>query len=208
MNTDLRPDADLIPGPGDVLLVVDVQQDFLPGGALGVPAGDRVLSPLGRVLARFAALRLPVYATRDWHPPDHCSFAAQGGPWPPHCIAGTGGAAFAPALQWPPQTIVVSKATGAAADAYSGFSGTELATMLRKGGTRRLFVGGLATDYCVLQTVLDARAEGFEVVVLDDAIAPVEVHPGDGARALARMQAAGARLAPSAALGSPGLCGA
>lgn len=180
---------------GDALLVVDVQNDFLPGGSLAVAGGDAVIAPLNGWLARFAAAGRPVFATRDWHPPGHCSFRAQGGPWPPHCIAGSAGAALAAALAWPPALCTVSKATGRDADAYSGFSGTDLDARLRAAGVRRLFVGGLATDYCVLNTVLDARRLGYDVLVLQDAIRAVDVEPGDGARALAAMLAAGAAAA-------------
>ena len=135
-----------------------------------------------------------MFATRDWHPADHCSFQAQGGPWPPHCIAGTPGAEFAPGLRLPDGTVVVSKATTPERDAYSGFEGTDLEARLRRLGVKRLFVGGLATDYCVLNTVLDARARDFEVCLLADAIRAVDVHPGDGERAVERMQAADARI--------------
>jgi nicotinamidase/pyrazinamidase len=178
---------------GDALVVVDVQRDFLPGGALGVPEGDRVAPVLNRYIARFRARGLPIVFTRDWHPADHCSFHAQGGPWPPHCVAASDGAAFAPGLDVAADALVVSKATATAPDAYSGFQGTELAGWLRDHGCRRLFIGGLATDYCVLQTVLDALAEGFEVLLLRDAVRAVDVAPGDGARAEQAMIAAGAR---------------
>jgi nicotinamidase/pyrazinamidase len=178
---------------GDALVVVDVQRDFLPGGALGVPEGDRVAPVLNRYIARFRARGLPIVFTRDWHPADHCSFHAQGGPWPPHCVAASEGAAFAPGLDVAADALVVSKATATAPDAYSGFQGTELAGWLRDLGCWRLFIGGLATDYCVLQTVLDALAEGFEVLLLRDAVRAVDVAPGDGARAEQAMIAAGAR---------------
>ena len=183
----------MLPGHGDALILVDVQNDFLPGGALAVPEGDQVIAPLTRLAARFAELGLPVFATRDWHPEHHCSFAPQGGPWPPHCIAGTDGAAFAPDLRLPDSAVVISKATETASDAYSGFQGTTLAVQLAQLAVRRVFVGGLATDYCVLNTVGDALAAGLEVVVLTDAIRAVDVNPGDGDRALADMIAAGAR---------------
>ena len=184
------------PGPGDALLVVDVQNDFLPGGALAVPEGDRVISVLNAWIQRFGAAGLPVLATRDWHPAHHCSFAAQGGPWPPHCIAGTAGAGFAPGLVLPADAILISKATQPGEEALSGFAGTELAARLRALGVGRVFVGGLATDYCVRATVLDALAEGLAAVVLVDAVRAVEVHPGDGAGALEAMRQAGAELRP------------
>jgi nicotinamidase/pyrazinamidase len=188
-DSTLRESA--VPGVSDALVVVDVQNDFLPGGALAVPRGDEVVAPLNRWIARFESARRPIFATRDWHPADHLSFRAQGGIWPSHCVAGTPGARFAPALQLPATALVISKATGRE-EAYSGFSGTELAKRLSDAGVRRLFVGGLATDYCVLNTVLDARAAGFDVVVLGAAVRAVEVEPGDGARALERMRQADA----------------
>ncbi len=178
---------------GDALVVVDVQSDFLPGGSLAVPAGDAVVPAINRYLAAFAARALPVFATRDWHPPDHCSFQAQGGIWPPHCVAASPGAAFAPGLALPAAAVVVSKAVTREADAYSGFGGTDLAARLRAGRSARLYIGGLATDYCVLNTVKDALLERFAVLLLEDAIRAVDVHAGDGARALAEMQRLGAR---------------
>jgi nicotinamidase/pyrazinamidase len=184
----------------DALILVDVQNDFLPGGALAVPGGDAVVEPLNRAAALFAARGRPVFATRDWHPPDHCSFRARGGPWPPHCVAGTPGAAFAPGLRLPPSAVTVSKATTAERDAYSGLQGTDLANRLRAAGVTRVMVGGLATDYCVKETVADALAAGFAVVLLTDAIRAVDVHPGDGDAARAKMLAAGAVPAATAEL--------
>jgi len=182
------------PGARDALLVVDVQKDFLPGGALGVARGDEVVAPLNAAIRAFERAGRPIYASRDWHPANHCSFKARGGPWPPHCIAGTPGAEFADGLALPPSAVLISKADTPDADAYSAFGGNDLAVQLRRQGVRRVIVGGLTTDYCVLNTVLDARAAGFEAVVLADAIRAVEVQPGDGARALDTMRKAGARL--------------
>jgi nicotinamidase/pyrazinamidase len=182
----------------DALVLVDVQRDFLPGGALAVPDGTRVVAPLNQCIELFARRGSPIFASRDWHPPTHCSFKQQGGPWPPHCVAETAGARFAEDLRLPAQTRIVSKATTPERDSYSAFGGTELEQQLRALGAKRLFVGGLATDYCVLQTVLDARKAGFEVVVLRDAIAAVDVKPGDGERATARMKEAGAAFADTA----------
>jgi len=184
----------LVPESGDALIIVDVQNDFLPGGALAVPRGDEVIAPLNVCAAAFAAGHLPVFATRDWHPDRHCSFREQGGPWPPHCIAGTPGAEFPPGLRLPSGARVVSKATRPETDAYSGFQGTELAGQLRDAGVRRVVIGGLATDYCVRATALDALAAGFAVVVLADAVRAVEVQPGDGKRALAELSARGAGI--------------
>jgi len=178
--------------PEDALLIIDMQRDFLPGGALGVPQGDEVLAPVNRLLRLFSKQGLPVYASRDWHPENHCSFAARGGPWPPHCVAGTPGAAFPNQLDLPAGAIVVSKADTADLDAYSAFNGTHLAAQLRERGVRRVVVCGLATDYCVLNTVIDARENGFEVLVVPEAMRAVDVAPGDGERALARMTGLGA----------------
>lgn len=181
---------------GDALVLVDVQNDFLPGGSLAVPGADQVIDPLNRWLSRFSRARLPVFATRDWHPPDHCSFVERGGPWPPHCVPGSPGAGFAAELQLPadPPVTIINKGTSADADAYSGFEGTNLHTSLQVVGARRLFVGGLATDYCVLNTVRDACQLGYAVIVLERAIRPVEVRAGDGARAIATMIASGATV--------------
>jgi len=184
----------------DALLVIDMQYDFLPGGSLGVPQGDQVLAPINEAMARFAALGLPVYASRDWHPEDHCSFAARGGPWPPHCVAETRGAAFSDELALPANTVIISKADSADVDAYSAFNGTALADHLRQHGISRVFVCGLATDYCVLNTALDARANGFETVILPEAMRAVNVQPDDGERAIARMREAGATSASLADL--------
>lgn len=186
--------------PADALLVIDMQVDFLPGGKLGVPGGDAVIEPINQLIALFAGRDLPIYASRDWHPEDHCSFAARGGPWPPHCVADTPGAAFSERLALPASAVIVSKADSADVDAYSAFNGTELASHLRGHGVRRVLVCGLATDYCVLNTVIDARENGFEVLIVEEAMRAVEVNPGDGERAIARMRALGARAAGVAEL--------
>jgi nicotinamidase/pyrazinamidase len=183
----------LQPQPGDALLIVDVQNDFLLGGSLAVTRGDEVVPVLNRYLGIFAAQHLPIYATRDWHPQRHCSFRAQGGPWPPHCVADTRGAQFAAALQLPPAAVIISKAATVEQDAYSGFQGTNLDQQLRATRIRRLFIGGLATDYCVLNTVRDALQLGYEVLLLGDAIRAVDVRPGDGLRAEEEMTKLGAR---------------
>lgn len=183
--------------PGDALIVVDVQNDFLPGGSLAVPDGDAVIAPINRYAALFAQGARPVFATRDWHPGDHCSFQARGGPWPPHCVAGSRGAQSAAGLALPETATVISKATDPDRDAYSGFEGTGLEEQLRAKGVKRVFVAGLATDYCVLATVKDALAAGFEAVVLADAVRAVNVTPGDGERAIGEMRAFGAAVARS-----------
>jgi nicotinamidase/pyrazinamidase len=176
----------------DALLLVDVQNDFLPGGALPVAAGGRVVAAANAWLERFRLQGLPVYASRDWHPQNHCSFQAQGGPWPPHCVAGTTGADFPDDLRLPDHVVVVDKAKASDRDAYSAFEGTELDRLFKAKGVARLFIGGLATDYCVLRTVLDALRLDYAVFVLTDAIAAVNVRPGDEAKALAAMCEAGA----------------
>ena len=179
----------------DALLIVDMQRDFLPGGSLAVPGGDAVVAPVNAGIASFAAQRLPMFASRDWHPAGHCSFRQAGGPWPPHCVADSAGAQFAPDLRLPPDATIVSKATTVARDEYSAFGHTELHARLRERHVLRLFVAGVATDYCVRATVLDALALGYRVVVLRDAIAAVDA--GDGERALQQMHDAGAVLATS-----------
>jgi putative nicotinate phosphoribosyltransferase len=176
--------------PADTALIaVDVQHDFLPGGALGVPGGDAVVAPLVAAASDVAL----VVKTRDNHPPGHCSFTEQGGIWPPHCVAGTHGAELHPDIAALPGSLI-DKATTLEADAYSGFDGTGLAKLLREAGITHVLVGGLATDYCVKATVLDALGAGFDVTVLCDAIAAVDVEAGDGERALREMARAGAHF--------------
>jgi nicotinamidase/pyrazinamidase len=175
--------------PTDALIVVDVQNDFCPGGALAVEDGDAVAAPLSDAAARFAH----VFASRDWHPPDHVSFQPRGGIWPVHGVRDTPGAAFHAELRLPPGAVVISKATTREKDAYSAFEGTDLAAQLRARGVRRVFVGGLATDYCVKHTVLDALRNGFETYLLADACRGVELEDGDTARAVTAMVSAGAR---------------
>jgi argininosuccinate lyase len=177
------------------LIVVDVQRDFCPGGSLAVNEGDKVVPVLNEYARMFHGVGASVYATRDWHSPNHISFKARGGPWPPHCVQGTEGAAFPPDLKLPSRTEVISKAMNPDREAYSGFDGTDLAQRLKEKKVKRVFVGGLATDYCVKNTVLDALKEGFETVLLTDAIRGVEVEPGDSERAVAEMVEKGAKLA-------------
>ncbi|MFN3597770.1 MAG: nicotinamidase [Rubricoccaceae bacterium] len=181
---------------GDALLLIDVQNDFLPGGALAVPEGDAVVPVLNRWIAAAKAAGAPVFATRDWHPPDHTSFEAQGGPWPSHCVRDTEGAAFPADLALPEGAVVVSKATLPRAEAYSGFEGTDLAERLRAAGVRRVFVGGLATDYCVRASVLDARREGFEVRLIPGGHRGIAEDTTE--TALAEMARAGALVAAEA----------
>jgi nicotinamidase/pyrazinamidase len=176
----------------DALVVVDVQNDFLPGGSLAVPRGDEVVANLNRYIAEFVQRQLPIFATRDWHPANHCSFQAQGGSWPVHCVRQTKGAEFAPSLRLPATAVIISKGTAPDREAYSGFEETDLADRLRRAAVARLYVGGLATDYCVLNTVKDAVRLGFKVVLLKDAIRAVNVHPADGREAEAEMLGLGA----------------
>ena len=183
---------------GDALLIVDVQNDFLPGGALEVSHGDEVVPVLNRWIQAAVSQGVPVFATRDWHPEDHCSFLARGGLWPPHCVQGTNGAEFAHDLRLPASVTVVSKGADRDLDAYSGFQGTDLDRMLRAAGVRRVLVGGLATDYCVLESVRDAMALGYEVVLLRDGMRAVNAHPGDGLRAEQEMIRAGASCVATA----------
>jgi nicotinamidase/pyrazinamidase len=147
---------------------------------------------VNRYAGLFASRSLPVFATRDWHPPNHCSFAAQGGSWPVHCVAGTPGAEFSSQLELPGDAHIISKATEPAREAYSDFSASDFDERLRQLAVRRLFVGGLATEYCVLATVRDAITRGYKVVLLVDAIRSIEVQPGDGRRAIDEMSRLGA----------------
>src|SRR5262245_1606194 len=183
----------------DALVVVDLQNDFCPDGALAVRDGDAIVPVINRYLQRFHGAGAPVFLTRDWHPPVTQHFQAYGGVWPPHCVQGTEGARFHPELSAPPEAVVVSKGMDPNADAYSAFqaeddTGRLLGDVLAARGVRRVYVGGLATDYCVRATALDALREGFEVVVLTDAIGAVDLEPGDGSRAIDQMRDAGARM--------------
>jgi len=175
------------------LVIVDFQNDFTPGGALAVSEGDAI-APRIDALARSGEYEL-VVATRDWHPPDHGSFAAQGGPWPEHCVQGTPGAELHPALDRALVDVVVDKGYEPDLEGYSGFEGTRLADLLRERRVDRITVVGLATDYCVKHTALDALRHGFGVTVDSTAARPVEVEPGDGRRALEEVRAAGGSVA-------------
>lgn len=177
-------------GKGDALLIVDVQNDFCPGGALPIPEGDRVVPVLNEWIARAVEAGVPVYASRDWHPEEHPSFASQGGPWPRHCVQDTEGAQFHPDLRLPPGAIIVSKGTRFDHDQRSAFRDTGLAAKLERDGVRRLYVGGLAQDVCVRQTVLDARRNGLEVYLIPDGSLPIT--PEGGREAIHEMERAGA----------------
>ena len=178
--------------PGDALLIADVQNDFLPGGALGISGGDDILPVLMNYMRRFEVKGLPIFLTRDWHPSNHCSFHEQRGPWPVHCVAGSPGSLPPPSFQTPPSAVLIYKAIDANNEAYSAFEHTALHRHLQALGIRRLFIGGLATDYCVLHTVKDARTLGYEVCLLTDGIRAVNVHPKDGPHAEAEMRRLGA----------------
>ena len=177
---------------GDGLLLVDVQNDFCPGGALPIEQGDAVVPVLNRWLAAAAKAGVPVYASRDFHPAVHPSFDTQGGPWPVHCLQDSPGAGFHPDLRLPAETVVVTKGTRFDQDQNSAFDQTGFAHQLRRDGVKRLFVGGLAEDVCVLATVLDARREGFAVRLIAAGTRPVTERGGE--EALAKMRAAGAEI--------------
>jgi len=184
----------------DALIVIDVQNDFCAGGALAVKDGEQVVPPLNRYIEKFTKAGLPIFATRDWHPEKTSHFNTGGGPWPPHCIQGSKGAQFYPDLTLPYDAVIVSAGMGADEDGYSGFlgrddSGTKLADLLRQRGVERIFVGGLATDYCVKHTVLDGLKEGFKVVLLADCVRGVNLTPTDSERAVEEMARAGAVIA-------------
>jgi nicotinamidase/pyrazinamidase len=172
------------------LIVVDVQNDFCPGGALAVPDGDAVVEAINQLASESSF----VVATRDWHPPDHGSFAAQGGPWPVHCVAGTPGAELHPGIDSELIDMVVDKGQVADREGYSGFEGTSLERLLRERGVDSVDVAGLALDYCVKATALDARRAGLAVTVHRGATRAVEVQPGDGERAVAELRAAGVEV--------------
>lgn len=171
------------------LVIVDFQNDFTPGGALGVPEGDTIAPKLNALAA--SGDYDVVIATRDWHPADHSSFSEQGGPWPVHCVAGTQGAQLHPDLDRSRIDITVDKGQDVKTDGYSGFAGTDLEEILRERGITQVTVVGLATDYCVKNTALDALRAGFAVTVDSGAARGVEVEPGDSERALADVRAAG-----------------
>ncbi|HEU20312.1 MAG TPA: isochorismatase family protein [Deltaproteobacteria bacterium] len=191
---------------GDALVIVDLQNDFVPGGKLAVPQGDHVIRPVNNAIRIFRGGRLPIFLTRDWHPVNHSSFEDQGGPWPPHCVQDTQGAAFASGLAVPEDAIIITKGVRTEPDEYSGFQGTDadgnsLDERLKQLNVTRIFIGGLATDYCVLNTVLDGLMRGYETYVLTDAIRAVNVKPDDGEKAMERMVQHGAEPTTTESLG-------
>jgi nicotinamidase/pyrazinamidase len=186
----------VIDSEADALIIVDVQNDFCPGGALAVPCGDEVVPVINRLLEH----RWLSVATMDWHPAEHSSFESRGGPWPQHCVQHTSGAELHPELDATKVQLVIAKGSHPDHDAYSGFHGTDLAKILRDKGVHRVVVCGIATDYCVRATAHDALHEGFEVFVLEDAIRGVEVHSGDCQRAIEELRQAGAEIIVSSDL--------
>ncbi|MGZ9139814.1 MAG: isochorismatase family protein [Nitrospira sp.] len=178
--------------PSDALLVADIQNDFLPGGALAISDGDDILPILENYIRQFHAHSLPIFLTRDWHPSNHCSFRPQGGPWPAHCVAGSPGSLPPPSFSAPSSAVIIYKAIDRDQEAYSAFQNTALDRHLRALSVQRLFIGGLATDYCVLNSVKDARSLGYDVCLLMDGIKAVNLRPDDGRRAEEEMFRLGA----------------
>lgn len=174
----------------DGLIVVDVQNDFCPGGALPVPDGDEVIAPINRLMQEIPF----TVATRDWHPSDHRSFVTQGGPWPIHCVQETGGAQLHPKLHSSQIDAVVDAGRGRDDDGYSGFEKTDLERLLRDRGVDTVHIGGLALDYCVRATALDARRAGFNVVLHRDATRAINVSPDDDERTLQELREAGVEI--------------
>ncbi|MFC1734558.1 isochorismatase family protein [Candidatus Hydrogenedentota bacterium] len=176
------------------LILVDIQNDFCPGGALPVPGGGEVVAPANQLLSRFAEQGRPIYLTRDWHPADHSSFKEQGGIWPHHCVVGSPGAEFHQDMIVPEGAVVVSTGAAVNKEGYSGFEGAQLADDLTRKGVEKLVVVGLATDYCVKSTVLDALKRGFSVSVVIEGVRAVDVNPGDGQKAIEEMRENGADI--------------
>lgn len=174
-----------------------MQRDFCPGGALPVKDGDRVVPRLNGVIGAFTRASLPIFFTRDWHSRNHMSFKGHGGTWPPHCVKGTPGAGFHPKLRVPRGAVVISKGKQAGSEAYSGFQGTNLEKRLKEAGVREVFLGGLATDYCVKETALDALDAGLKVKVLEDCVKGVNLRADDSELALREVVARGAGLVTS-----------
>ena len=180
--------------PKTALILVDIQNDFCPEGALAVTDGDAVVAPANQLIDYFEKKQWPIILTRDWHPVDHISFQENGGIWPVHCVAETPGAAFHPDLKIPENAIYINKATETETEAYSGFNGTELESILKKQGISRLVIAGLATDYCVKLTVVDAKKLGIETIVVKEGIRAVNIKPEDGVNAIAEMENSGAKM--------------
>lgn len=180
--------------PGDALIVVDLQKDFCPGGALAVPEGDQVVGVMNRWIRAAERVGAVIVISRDWHPPNHCSFETEGGPWPVHCVQNTPGAEYHANLYFPLCAFYVDKARDPDRESYSDFAGTGLSQSLRRSEVQRIFIGGLALDYCVKATALDGLAEGFEVHLILPATRAVNVNPGDGTKAINEMRSAGVSI--------------
>lgn len=193
--TNLHPDKN------SALILIHVQNDFCPGGALPVPEGDTIIPLINRYIGLFQSKGLPVVATRDWHPPNHCSFKEQGGMWPVHCVQGSRGAQFRADLHIPNGSLIISGATNPKKEAYSAFDGTSLNDHLEDMSAQTLYVVGLATDYCVKQTVLNGCKLGYHVVVMEDAVRGVNLRPDDSQKALKEMSEAGALTGTASDLG-------
>jgi nicotinamidase/pyrazinamidase len=179
-------------GKEDALIIVDVQNDFCPGGALAIEKGDEIIPALNLWIEAARSAGAKIYASRDWHPKEHPSFEQNGGKWPPHCVQDTPGAGFHPDLDLPEDAAVVTKGVRFDVDQNSVFDNTGLGVHLKKQGVRRAYIGGLAEDVCVLASVLDGLREGFEVTLLSDATLPIT--PEGGQKALEEMKNAGARF--------------
>lgn len=182
---------------GDGLLVVDVQNDFCPGGALAVPDGDKVIPVLNNWIAVASERGIPIYASRDWHPTGHPSFHEQGGEWPPHCLQDSHGARFHSALRLPSNVTVVTKGTRFDHDQLSAFHDTGLHARVQKDGVKRLWMGGLAQDVCVAASAMEARRHGYEVGLIPDGSMPV--HPDGAQQCLDVMRAAGISVSDAGA---------
>lgn len=180
----------------EALIIIDMQRDFMPGGALPVPEGDKIIPTIEELIKKFEQRGALIVATRDWHPPNHISFKEQGGPWPRHCVQNTEGAEIVVSL--PKDAIIISKADKPDKEAYSGFEGTELAEILKEKGVKRVYICGVATEYCVKATALDALKHGFEVYLIKDAVKGIKRE--DEEKALKELEEKGAKIISSAEL--------
>jgi nicotinamidase/pyrazinamidase len=183
----MSSNSKIIPNSGDALIIVDIQNDFLPGGSLAVPEGDQIIPVINDIIQIFKSKKFPIFATRDWHPNNHCSFNQQGGIWPVHCVADTKGAYFPENLNISDEIVIISKAMNPNEEAYSGLENTDLDKRLKILNIERVWIGGLATDYCVVNTVMDLISCGYKVNLLLDAIRAVNVNPEDGQNAIREM---------------------
>ncbi len=178
----------------DALLLVDIQNDFFPGGSLGIHDAGAIIPVVNAMIDKAVENEAVIYASRDWHPEEHISFVEQGGRWPRHCVRNTSGAAFHPEVILPMHTMIISKGTHPAFDQYSAFDRTELVESLNKLGIRRVWVGGLAQDICVKETMVDGVENGFSMILVRQATRPAEVNPGDGRSAINEMKDCGVRI--------------